>query len=566
MKQTFRIPCSFALVLALCCRALCAGPAGAAFYRTRDSDDWVRRNLAPQAKYDRAILVGDPDDFPKIIRVPRLDLNFRGGTILVDEYPVSLVYKTLQEAADAARGGDLVAVMPGTYAGFEIGDKPDAADGRYIHFLATGEGGKVVIDRPAQGKDSKWMICLRAAHHVIVDGFNITGATGPGLDPKGPRAGVMIDGDFAGTGRMAHHIVVINNYSHNHAGSGLVATDSHTVLVQNNVFAFSCQEHGACVSRGSDNYCIRTNVFFENAAAGLQCNLDPSASINQLLGHEDLRDYPKGGRAREWALGLLKLTAEKFGENNFPDGRGINFIIDSNVINGNGKRGGGSLNLAGLQDSVIQNNLIYGNLTTGIAEWDNANPYDARLPAPDPKSADDIKSADDLPFWGCRGNLIRNNTIVVNTPDCVAVLLSNGSWGNRLRNNIFLNDVSYSVEVTGTSAYRYDSGYNVLNATKIPVQFIKLADRIDENTRSVLGVTREKIAGEFVKFGDQPWLLVSDSWWKSNPEKPDFRPFQTSKLLHAQGDPQEVPEYDLAGSPRIGADIGAYGAVSPEKK
>ena len=113
-------------------------------------------------------------------------------------YNVYAVFRTLQEAADAAHGGDLVAVMPGSYAGFVLEDKPSAGDGRYIHFKAMGQPGDVVIDRASRNPD--WMILLRATHHVIIDGFNLAGHNAPELDPLSPRAGIMLDGDFGLTG------------------------------------------------------------------------------------------------------------------------------------------------------------------------------------------------------------------------------------------------------------------------------------------------------------------------------------------------------------------------------
>jgi hypothetical protein len=171
--------------------------------------------------------------------------------------------------------------------------------------------------------------------------------------------------------------------------------------MQNNLFALSAMEHSAYVSDGSDNYVIRRNVFFESNASGLQCNLDTVSSFHDLIRNPLLRSYRKEEPTREWALGLIKLATEKFGENNFPDGKGINFIIEDNVINENGKAGAGSLNLAGLQDSLIQNNLIYGNYNHGIAQWGDANPYDQGKIEPGPTSSNQVKSPLDLPFWGC---------------------------------------------------------------------------------------------------------------------------------------------------------------------
>jgi hypothetical protein len=51
------------------------------------------------------------------------------------------------------------------------------------------------------------MILLRAAHHVVVQGFNIAGSNAAGQPPTGPRAGIMLDGEFRNTGKQVHHIL-----------------------------------------------------------------------------------------------------------------------------------------------------------------------------------------------------------------------------------------------------------------------------------------------------------------------------------------------------------------------
>ncbi len=102
---------------------------------------------------------------------------------------------------------------------------------------------------------------------------------------------------------------------------------------------------------------VRRNVFFGNNAGGFQANLDPEASLEEVMKHPSFRSYPPMEPTRAWAAGLMKLATDRFGENGFPDGRGVNFIIEQNVMNGNGRIGGGAINLAGLSDSLIQNNL-----------------------------------------------------------------------------------------------------------------------------------------------------------------------------------------------------------------
>src|SRR6185369_13800771 len=119
-----------------------------------------------------------------------------------------------------------------------------------------------------------------------------------------------------------HHVVFVGNFSHNHRKWGMHSRDTHTVLIQDNLFALSAMEHSAYVSNGSDDYVIRRNVFFGSSSGGLQCNLDPLSSLEDLAKRPEFKDYPKQQPTREWAAGLVKLATEQFGKNNFPDGRG----------------------------------------------------------------------------------------------------------------------------------------------------------------------------------------------------------------------------------------------------
>lgn len=531
------------------------------FYQTKSSDEWVSHSIHVQKAYSRVLVVDASEHPPQRISVSSLNLNARetDQTATTREYDVQAVFRTLQEAADVAKGGDLIAVMPGMYAGFVLEDKPSARDGRYIHFKAMGRPGDVVINQASSNRD--WMILLRATHHVIIQGFNLAGHNVPGLDPASPRAGIMLDGDFGLTGKQTHHIVVIDNFSHNHRKWGLHSRDTHTVLIQNNLFAISAMEHSAYVSDGSDNYVIRRNIFFGSKASGLQCNLDTVSSFHDLIRNPLLSGYRKEEPTREWALGLIKLATEKFGENNFPDGRGINFIIEDNVINGNGKAGAGSLNLAGLQDSLIQNNLIYGNYNHGIAQWGDANPYDRSYVEPGPTSSDQVKGPLDLPLWGCHGNLIRNNTVLMSNAGRAAMQCRDGSWGSKMRNNIFINDKTSSVEIDNSSIYKLDSSDSVINTltyTDIQDALKSLAINLPEGSKTISGITQEEAASEFVRSSNEPWVIIEGKWWRLNPNRPDFRPKPASKLFTHWRDLTELPREDLSGHPRSAPSIGAY--------
>jgi hypothetical protein len=535
-------------------------PPPAVYCTSRDSDAWVAASIHLQRSYPRVLAVATSGEPPRTVRVRPLDLAAREPAGAEVELPVAASFRTLQAAADAARGGDLVAVMPGRYAGFVLDEKPDAGDDRYIHFKAMGAPGEVTVATVTPVDAARWLILLRAAHHVVIEGFELRGARDPGDATKPPWAGIMLDGDFGRTGKLTHHVVIAHNYSHHHQNWGLHSTDSRTVLIQDNVFAASVREHSAYVSDGSDDYVIRRNVFFGSNAGGLQVNLDPESSFEELLKHPAFRGYPRGS-GPDWARGVIARADALFGERNYPDGRGVNFIIEDNVINGNGRAGGGALNLAGLSDSLIQNNLVYGNLAHGIAQWDNANPYDKVLEEPGPRAPAEVKGPASLPAFGCHANVIRGNTVIMANKDRAALQAVHGSWGTSISNNVLINDEPTSVEVSNTGIYKVAFGPNVVNAvsfTRGAEALGPLAAALPDPARTVTGVTRARFAAEVARYGEEPWIILEGHWWRLNPDRPDFHPKKGSPLLAGKGDPAQEPARDLDGAARTSADIGAF--------
>jgi hypothetical protein len=192
-------------------------------------------------------------------------------------------------------------------------------------------------------------------------------------------------------------------------------------------------------------------------------------------------------------------------------------------------------------------------------QWDNANPFDKAYVQPGPRSPEQVSGPEALPLWGCRNNLIRNNTVLMSNSGRAALQCGNGSWGCRLRNNVFINDGAASIEVLNTSIYRFDATHNVVSQIRygtMPAALKSLAASLPE-TRAVVGITRARFAAEVVRSGEEPWGVVEGSWWKLNPSRPDFRPRWTSKMLLGQGDPSETPARDLLGEKRGSADLGA---------
>ena len=234
------------------------------------------------------------------------------------------------------------------------------------------------------------------------------------------------------------------------------------------------------------------------------------------------------------------------------------------------------MNFAALQHSLVQNNLIYNNLAHGIASWNDRNPFDEAAVNTPPETMDEAKDPKRLPMFGCHDNVIRNNTVLMANSGRAAVLLVNGSYGARLRNNLLLNDADASVEVDRTSLFRLDAGRSVLGevwyrnapfgvASKemMPESLLgAMIARVDE-PGSPLHLTQEKIASHLMGPSREPWVIEESSWWKLNPQRPDFRPKKGSSLLAGAGDKSDMPASDLWGAPRKSADIGALSAEGP---
>ncbi len=293
------------------------------FYKTQDSNDWVDHTFKVQTSYARVIAVtaGAP---PATVSVGALDLKAlpaAAAAALSNRAPGHAHRQDTSRGRQGRAGGDLVAVLPGRYDGFTIGDKADAGDESYIHFKALGAPGEVVITT-ASPDDPNWMILLLAAHHVIVEGFNVAGSNQPGKVPEGPNAGIMINGNFVRSTKMAHHIALVGNFSHNHKKWGFTASIATPC---------SCRTTSLPSRRWSTRPMCptgRTTTSFaatsSSAAprAGSSATSTRSPRWRSLKEHPALEGAPPYKLTREWALGILGMATEKFGPNAFPTGAG----------------------------------------------------------------------------------------------------------------------------------------------------------------------------------------------------------------------------------------------------
>jgi hypothetical protein len=113
--------------------------------------------------------------------------------------------------------------------------------------------------------------------------------------------------------------------------------------------------------------------------------------------------------------------------------------IEGNVIHGNGEKGGLAINCDGVQDSLIRNNLLYGNHASGISLY--------RIDAAE----------------GAKNNVVVNNTIRMAPDGRWAVNIKNRSTGNTVTNNVLLHDGSRgAINIVPDSLSGFVSDHNAV--------------------------------------------------------------------------------------------------------
>jgi hypothetical protein len=286
-------------------------------------------------------------------------------------------WQALQHAAEVVEAGDTVRVRAGNYRGFYV-DRSGVA-GAPISFIAD-PGVAITADNPFTPDG----INVEGAAHVVIDGFTADGRT---------RAGIRA---------ALSEFVTIRNCRAGHNGRwGILTGFVDDVLIEDNEMHHSIAEHGIYVSNSGDRPIIRRNVVHDNRANGIHMNGDVSL----------------GG-----------------------DGVISGALVERNVIYGNGAGGGSGINMDGVSEGVVRNNLIFDHHSSGISLY--------RIDG----------------GTGSRNNLVVNNTIVVAADGRWAVNISNGSTGNRLFNNILFTYHSWRgvISIDASSRIGFVSDYNSL--------------------------------------------------------------------------------------------------------
>lgn len=377
-------------------------------------------------------------------------------------------FRQVRKAVSLLQAGDTVLVADGSYLGFDVFNKLGTA-GAPITIRATGPNS--VVTKTTDRGDNRDTIHISDCAHLVVDGFRSFNAN---------RAGLRVQG--------GHHVTVRNCVFGDNATWGMFTGFSEHLLIENNECYGSTNEHGIYVSNSADHPVLRGNRCWSNGGGGIQLNAD----INIQPG----------------------------------DGIITNALIEGNVLYDNGRRGGGALNLDGIQYSVVRNNLLFNNHASGIIFFQ-------------------IDGGD-----GPRGNQVYHNTIDMAADGRWALNFLQTTGLNTVRNNLLLTRHSFRGGLrygNATDVANTDSDYNIVS-------------RVTPNDSDVLTLAQWQAQGH-----EQHSISATLAAVFVNADAGNFRLLNNSPAVDAA---QSIPVVatDLEGEARVwgsAPDMGAYELSPP---
>jgi uncharacterized repeat protein (TIGR03803 family) len=399
-------------------------------------------------------------------------------------------FATLQHAMLALQPGDTLDVEAGSYTGFIVGwdtqpassgDQYGAIDGT-SSFPITIQAdplalpGSVIIN--TQDDKTRFGIDLEPfCDYVTLVGITVADSGGITSADSG-GGGIKIAGDYDAA--ISDTITGITR------GQGIIADNATSVMLENNTITGTGNQgnpnlgHGIYLSGTLDRAVVVGNRIYNNAYIGIHVN----------------------GDASEGGAGLV-----------------TNALIADNYIYNNGQNG---INCDGLQDSSIENNLIYGYQSFGIALYQ----IDASA--------------------GSENNIIVNNTIVSTvTGSGAALRILDGSTGNTLLNNVLLGGGGVALRISSDSMSGLVSDYNISGGIYQ-----------SEDT----GGTQPFVQWQASTGQDTHSIIASATQLFVNASSNNYQLSPTSPAINA-GTATDAPGTDILGYPRPsggGFDIGAY--------
>jgi hypothetical protein len=320
---------------------------------------------------------------------------------------------TLQHAAARVGPGDTVVVLPGTYAGFNIGEDNSGVPGAPVTFSAR--PGVIVntAAAPFNGQNHRARINMDTASWIVIEGFEVVGTN----DQRTSKAGIRA---VCPPGSATGHIVIRNNHIHHQGEWGIFTGHSNAVTAEGNLIHDIADEHGIYFSNSGDDHVARNNTIHHCSSQGIHVNSDASQGgdgviRNVLIENNTIWEMSIGGP-----------------------------YIDAAGVPRTSVGGGSAINFDGVQDSLIRNNLLYSNHASGVSLYR----IDGLLPS--------------------SNNVVVNNTIINGSPANTAarwcVNITDESTGNTLFNNILLNYHGFrgSLIISADSLPGFTSDHNIM--------------------------------------------------------------------------------------------------------
>jgi hypothetical protein len=322
-----------------------------------------------------------------VFAVPGTPVGAQGQTYYVDPSgsddtgngSMGNPWRTIRHAAAQVAGGDMVLINPGTYEGGVVVETAGTSSAP-VTFRANGAG--TIIEGSGGQRDA---IFIDGADYIVLDGLTIQQAD---------RAGLRIS--------WSDHVVVRNCTFADNGRWGVFTDFSDHTLIEGCESYGAVEEHGIYISNSSDYPTIRANRLHHNYSCGLHMNGDVS------MGGDGIISYG---------------------------------LIEGNIIYENGFGGGSAINMDGVTDTAVRNNVLYDNHASGISLY--------RIDGGS----------------GARDNWVVNNSIIVAADGRWAINIPDLSGiGNKLYNNIIFNYHGWrgSILIAEPTPSGFESDYNVV--------------------------------------------------------------------------------------------------------
>ena len=360
--------------------------------------------------------------------------------------------REIRKALEHAKPGDSVLVADGQYKGFTLSNVK-GAQGKPITVKALGKSAD--IQPTTDRRDNRDTIYLDDSTYIILDGLHAL---------HGNRAALRIE---AGSFLTVRNCVFGDNGSW-----GILTSHNDDLLLENNECYGSRAEHGIYVGNSSKRPVIRGNRVHDNAGCGIHMNADLGCG---------------------------------------PDGIISGAVVENNTVWGNGKKGGSGINMDGVQDSTIANNLLFDNHGTGIAAFQQNGAQ------------------------GPRGLKIINNTIIMAADARYALQFSQTSGPCIIRNNILYNlnpsRGGLAIFDATKDLPHIDSDYNIFGKEAAVVALNDWKDRQPLSQWQTKGHEKHSLISTL------PELF-------NDPANKDFRPASKSPAL-GKGSAQDAKSPDI---------------------